>query len=218
MHSSLSISKPPSRGVGLSHDRTWIETGSSWLKITPFGFRKLLKFIKDEYGNPPIYVTENGVSERGALDLDDIHRTHFYENYINQGLKGTKVVSWATEWSFWGNVIVLLDVSALLLDGVDLRGYTAWSLMDNFEWAAGYSERFGLFYVDRSKPDFPRIPKTSALRYASIVTCNGFPDPALGPHECLTPEPNGKIICAFWIVLKNKDTTLIFPLLPFNSY
>lgn len=38
---------------------------------------------------PPIYVTENGVSERGAIDLDDIHRTHFYENYINQGLKGT---------------------------------------------------------------------------------------------------------------------------------
>ncbi|XP_056896347.1 lactase/phlorizin hydrolase-like [Takifugu flavidus] len=154
------------RGTGVTHDRTWIETGSSWLKITPFGFRKLLKFIRDEYGNPPIYVTENGVSERGAVDLDDIHRTHFYENYINQGLK------------------------ALLLDGVDLRGYTAWSLMDNFEWAAGYSERFGLFYVNRSDPDFPRIPKNSALRYASIVNCNGFPDPALGPHDCLTPEPD----------------------------
>lgn len=73
-------------------DRAWIDTGSDWLKITPFGFRKLLKFIKDEYGNPPIYVTENGVSERGAVDLNDVHRTYFYKNYINQGLKGIVIV------------------------------------------------------------------------------------------------------------------------------
>lgn len=78
-----------SRGTGTTHDRTWIESGSFWLKITPFGFRKILKFIKDEYGNPPVYVTENGISERGAVDLNDIHRKHYYENYINQALKGT---------------------------------------------------------------------------------------------------------------------------------
>ncbi|KAG7503012.1 lactase-phlorizin hydrolase-like [Solea senegalensis] len=153
------------RGTGVTHDRTWLESGSSWLKITPFGFRKILKFIKDEYGNPPVYVTENGVSEKGPVDLNDIHRTHYYENYINQALK------------------------AQVLDGVDLRGYTAWSLMDNFEWASGYSERFGLFFVNRSDRSFPRIAKNSASRYASIITCNGFPDPALGPHECLNPEP-----------------------------
>ncbi|XP_037646094.1 lactase-phlorizin hydrolase-like [Sebastes umbrosus] len=155
------------RGTGTTHDRTWIESGSFWLKITPFGFRKILKFIKDEYGNPPVYVTENGISERGEVNLNDIHRKHYYENYINQALK------------------------AHVLDGVDLRGYTAWSLMDNFEWAAGYSERFGLFYVNRSNPTLPRIPKNSAFRYASIITCNGFPDPALGPHECLNPSPEG---------------------------
>lgn len=77
------------RGTKTTHDRTWIETGSFWLKITPFGFRKILKFIKDEYGNPPIYVTENGVSERGEVDLNDIHRKYYYESYINQALKGT---------------------------------------------------------------------------------------------------------------------------------
>lgn len=108
-------------------------------------------------------------------------------------------------------------MSALLLDGVDLRGYTAWSLMDNFEWAAGYSERFGLFYVNRSDPDFPRIPKNSALRYASIVNCNGFPDPALGPHDCLTPEPDGKITRVFLFVLE-KSIERITSLPPFNSY
>ena len=84
------MSNPKSRGTVVSHDRTWIGSGSFWLKITPFGFRKLLKFIKDEYGNPPIYVTENGVSERGAVDLNDVPRTYFYENYINQALKGTR--------------------------------------------------------------------------------------------------------------------------------
>ncbi|XP_062288192.1 lactase/phlorizin hydrolase-like [Scomber scombrus] len=152
------------RGVGATSDWTWLESGSIWLRITPTGFRKLLKFIKDEYGNPPIYVTENGISEQGAVDLNDIHRIYFYENYINQGLK------------------------ALVLDGVDLRGYTAWSLMDNFEWASGYAERFGLFYVNHSDPTLPRIAKNSASRYATIIACNGFPDPALGPHECLKPE------------------------------
>lgn len=76
------------RGAGVTHDRTWIGSGSFWLKITPFGFRKILKFIKDEYNNPPVYVTENGISERGAVNLNDMHRTHYYKNYINQALKG----------------------------------------------------------------------------------------------------------------------------------
>lgn len=100
--------------------------------------------------------------------------------------------------------MLLFDVSALLLDGVDLRGYTAWSLMDNFEWAAGYSERFGLFYVNRSDPNFPRIPKSSVFRFASIISCNGFPDPANGPHDCLTPEGDGgKITLAVFICVGN---------------
>uniref|UniRef100_A0A3B4ZYI6 Lactase n=1 Tax=Stegastes partitus TaxID=144197 RepID=A0A3B4ZYI6_9TELE len=118
--------------------------------ITPFGFRRLLKFIKEEYGNPSVYVTENGISERGVVDLNDVFRVHYYETYINQ---------------------------ARLLDGVDLKAYTAWSLMDNFEWAAGFAEQFGLFFVNRSDPNLPRSPKNSALRYASIIKCNGFPDP-----------------------------------------
>uniref|UniRef100_A0A3B4ZXV7 Lactase n=1 Tax=Stegastes partitus TaxID=144197 RepID=A0A3B4ZXV7_9TELE len=164
------LSYDADRGIAFMYDRTWLESGSTWLQITPFGFRKILNFIKEEYGNPPVYVTENGISEKGAVDLNDDHRIYFYENYINAGLK------------------------ARLLDGVDLRGYTAWSLMDNFEWASGFSERFGLFYVNRSDPNLPRIPKKSASRYTSIIKCNGFPDPALGPHECLTPDDGGNII------------------------
>ncbi|XP_028847202.1 lactase-phlorizin hydrolase-like [Denticeps clupeoides] len=152
------------RGAGTIADRAWLDSGSSWLKVTPVGFRKILNFIKDEYGNPPIYITENGISERGPMDLNDEHRTHYYDNYINQALK------------------------AYLLDGVDIRGYTAWTLMDNLEWATGFEEKFGLFYVNRSDPSLPRIAKQSVKHYSTIISCNGFPE---GPHECLSPDLEG---------------------------
>lgn len=74
--------------MGTIHDRSWLDSGSSWLKVTPSGFRTILNFIKEQYGNPPIYITENGISERGDMDLNDVHRIHYYENYINQALKG----------------------------------------------------------------------------------------------------------------------------------
>ncbi|XP_069010889.1 lactase/phlorizin hydrolase [Embiotoca jacksoni] len=151
------------RGAGTIADRTWLDSGSSWLKVSPFGFRKILNFIKEEYGNPPIIITENGISERGSIDLNDVHRSYYYEKYINQLLK------------------------AYSLDNVDVRGYTAWSLMDNLEWATGFSERFGLFYVNHSDPKLPRVAKASVSSYSTIITCNGFPDPALGPNDCLDP-------------------------------
>lgn len=82
------------RGVGSIVDLTWLDSGSGWLKVTPFGFRRILNFIKEEYGNPPIIITENGISERGTVDLNDTHRSHYYEKYINQALKGMKNLSW----------------------------------------------------------------------------------------------------------------------------
>lgn len=82
---------------------------------------------------------------------------------------------------------------AYLVDGVDVRGYTAWSLMDNLEWASGYSERFGFFYVNHSHPDRPRTPKASVSYYTTLVNCNGFPDPAEGPHECMNLAKGKKI-------------------------
>lgn len=82
-----------------------------------------------------------------------------------------------------------------MLDGVDIRGYTAWSLMDNLEWATGFSERFGLFYVNHSDPKLPRVAKTSVATYATVIACNGFPDPATGPHECLNHEVEGAFDC-----------------------
>ncbi|XP_047456737.1 lactase-phlorizin hydrolase-like [Mugil cephalus] len=155
------------KGAAVMSDRTWLEAGSPWLKVAPFGFRRILRFIKEEYGNPPLLVTENGVSEHGPVDLNDTHRIYYYDKYINEALK------------------------AYLLDGVNLIGYTAWSMMDNLEWNAGYTETFGLFYVNRSDPALPRMPKASASFYINMIKCNGFPDPALGPHDCLNPDTGG---------------------------
>ncbi|CAM2100551.1 unnamed protein product [Caretta caretta] len=155
------------RGVASVTDWSWLGSGSFWLKVTPFGFRKILRWIKEEYDNPPIYVTENGISERGDLGLNDTWRIHYYKSYINEALK------------------------AVLLDGVDLRGYTAWSLMDNLEWATGFAEKFGLHYINYTDPNLPRIPRESSKYYSSIIQCNGFPDPANGPHLCLQPQPEG---------------------------
>ena len=67
-------------------------------------------------------------------------------------------------------------IAAVKVDGVNVKGYTAWSLMDNFEWGSGYSERFGMHYVNFSDPARPRTPKASVRTYAKIVADNGFPD------------------------------------------
>ncbi|KAG1945169.1 lactase-phlorizin hydrolase-like isoform X1 [Pimephales promelas] len=157
------------RGAGTETDRTWLDSGSFWLKVTPVGFRKILNFIKEEYGNPTIYITENGVSERELVNLNDVLRIHYYDNYINQALK------------------------AYLLDAVDIRGYSAWTLMDNLEWATGYDDKFGFFYVNRSDPTLPRIPKKSVWNYATIINCNGFISPGERPHECQVHEPKGEV-------------------------
>lgn len=81
-----------------------------------------------------------------------------------------------------------LCIWAAVQDKVDLRGYTVWSVMDNIEWATGFTERFGLHFVNYTDPSLPRIPKASVKFYASVARCNGFPDPAAGPHPCLQPE------------------------------
>ncbi|KAI7482304.1 glycoside hydrolase family 1 protein [Hortaea werneckii] len=110
---------------------TWIgpETQSPWLRPNAPGFRKLIKWISDRYGKPIIYVTENGTSLKGENDmtkdeiLQDDFRAGYFRDYINA------------------------LAEAVTTDGVDCRGYMAWSLMDNFEWAEGYETRFGVTFL-----------------------------------------------------------------------
>ncbi|MEQ2219019.1 hypothetical protein XENOCAPTIV_011431, partial [Xenoophorus captivus] len=152
---------------GFNHYTTVLAFPVEYGNLQHYDGDRILNFIKEEYGNPMIIITENGISERGPTDLKDSHRSYYYEKYINQMLK------------------------ANLLDGVDVRGYTTWSLMDNLEWATGFAERFGHFYVNRSDPKLPRVAKESVSFYSTIINCNGFPDPASGPHDCMKQEPEG---------------------------
>ncbi|XP_078481218.1 lactase-like protein [Ciona intestinalis] len=134
-------------------DASWPPSGSSWLAIYPPGIRKVLSWIKGEYpGYGSILITENGVSETdqsGCFNLCDQFRVNFFKNYTNNVLK------------------------AIRYDGVNVEGYTAWSLLDNFEWARGYKERFGIHHVDFNT--LKRTPKASALFYKRLVENNGIP-------------------------------------------
>jgi len=135
--------------VGAYQDDTWFAAGSVWLKVTPWGIRQALSWASQEYGGPEIYVTENGFSDKLG-NLDDLQRVYYYKHYINQVLKAIK------------------------LDNVNVRGYYAWSLMDNFEWAMGYTEKFGLHRVNMTSAGRERTPKESAFFYSRLAEENGF--------------------------------------------
>merc|ERR1712136_719134 len=134
----------------------------------PWGIRETLKWLKDEYNDPQILITENGISENGdSTELNDWWRKEYFYGYINEVYK------------------------AMTIDDVNVIGYTAWSLMDNFEWDQGYTERFGLHWVDFDDPERKRIPKESVACFREIIR-NGFPEG--GIPECQrdspTPEPS----------------------------
>ncbi|CAL7945100.1 unnamed protein product [Xylocopa violacea] len=130
-------------GLRYSDNSSWKGAGSEWLKVVPQGLRTSLRYVAERYGNPPIYICENGVSDDGAINDDD--RIYYYREYLKQ---------------------LLL---AVYVDGVDVRGYFTWSLLDDFEWQQGYSEHFGLVGVDFNDPDRPRTIKKSASWWQSVV-------------------------------------------------
>jgi len=112
----------------------------AWLQDYPQGFRDLLNYLYNRY-KLPIYVTENGfaVKDEDAMSVEDAlrdePRVQYYRG-VTQSL-----------------------LSAIIEDGVDVRAYFAWSLLDNFEWADGYITRFGVTYVDYDTQE--RYPKDS---------------------------------------------------------
>lgn len=77
------------------------------------------------------------------------------------------------------------------VDGVRVFGYSAWSLVDGFEWTNGFKVRRGLFYVDFSQANRTRSPKTSAQYYRHVVTNDGFPD------DDTSREVKGRFPCEF---------------------
>jgi beta-glucosidase len=125
-------------------------TAMGW-PIEPRGLSDVLTRIAREYTDIPLYVTENGAAFDDVVgttgEIDDAERIRYLQGHI--GAVGDAIAT-----------------------GVDVRGYFVWSLMDNFEWAFGYSRRFGLVYVDYGT--LARVPKASARWYRSVILANGL--------------------------------------------
>jgi beta-glucosidase len=123
-------------------------TEMGW-EVTPEGLHELLVWIKDEYGNPDIYITENGCALadkwNGEEVVEDPRRVDFLVRHVEQ-------------------------LARAIADGVQVKGYCVWSLLDNYEWSSGYAKRFGLYYVDY--PTQRRIPKQSALWYRGQIAAS----------------------------------------------
>ncbi|MEX0426839.1 glycoside hydrolase family 1 protein [Nocardioides sp. DS6] len=138
----------PYPGGGLSFPRRGLPTtGMDW-EIQPEGLTRLLVRLRDDYAVPPVYITENGAAYEDVLTGGAVHDPE-RRDYLAQHLRA---------------------VHDALEAGVDVRGYFAWSLLDNFEWAYGYGQRFGIVHVDYDTQ--VRTPKDSALWYAEVAATN----------------------------------------------
>jgi len=124
------------------------QTIKGW-EINPEMFYQQLLELKNRYGNLPIYITESGCAAPDKLDAEgkvaDPERVAYFRDYLRAAARAIE-------------------------DGVNLKGYFAWSLMDNFEWAEGYTQRFGIVYVDF--PTQKRIPKDSFHFLKNIFKSN----------------------------------------------
>ena len=119
-------------------------TAMGW-EITPDAFTELLVNLHQQYALPPIYITENGAAMDDEMvddEVNDVDRIDYFNSHLNA-------------------------VNVAIEAGVDIRGYFAWSLMDNFEWALGYSKRFGIVHVDYDTQK--RTLKQSAHVYSELV-------------------------------------------------
>lgn len=137
--------KPEVLPVPPGHPRS----GVDWQPITPACLYWGPRFFHERY-KLPISITENGVSTRDQVFLDgkvhDVQRIDYTHR-------------------------VLLELARAIKDGIPVLGYYPWTLMDNFEWAEGYKQRFGFIYVDFQTQK--RLPKDSYHWYKKVIASNG---------------------------------------------
>lgn len=126
------------------------ENPVAW-EVYPEGLYNLLNRLQFEYGPAKIYITENGASYGDGPDamghIADIRRLNYLRDHF--------IAAWRA-----------------MQNGVPLAGFFVWSLMDNFEWAKGYLQRFGIVWVDYETQR--RVPKNSALWYRDVIANHGF--------------------------------------------
>ncbi|KAK4883855.1 hypothetical protein RN001_000126 [Aquatica leii] len=124
-------------------DPSWLSGSISYFRLVPWGFRKLLNYIKNNYQDPEIIVTENGFPDYG--EIEDNNRIKFHK----------------------GNLNAVLD--ALIYDNVKVKDYIVWSLMDNYEWSEGYRIPFGLYHVNFTDVNRQRTPKASCGFFKDLL-------------------------------------------------
>ena len=142
VHGNGGITKD--QGVSLSVDKDWKLTKMNWA-VVPWGCKKLLKWISERYSNPDIYITENGCAFDDEIiegQINDSDRVEYFSTYLSA-------------------------CEEAIQEGVNLKGYFAWSFLDNFEWNSGYSKRFGIYYVDFKT--LKRTPKASAKWFKKFL-------------------------------------------------
>jgi beta-glucosidase len=123
----------------------------SW-EINPEAFYQLLVDIKKQYGNIPLYITESGTCGDDFISEDGCVHDPYRVEYLRRHFSA---------------------VYQAIEDGVDIRGYFVWSLLDNFEWGFGFTKRFGLIYTDY-EDDQNRIIKDSGHFLSNVIRKNGF--------------------------------------------
>lgn len=139
--------------VHLSADPAWPTMDFLDWPMVPWGCHKLLKWIDHRYGRPEIVITENGCGFIDPIEhgrINDARRISFHDHYIRA-------------------------CRAAIDDGVNLKGYFIWTLMDNFEWTQGYTARFGLCHIDEKTQ--ARLPKESLKWYGAVSRNNGLSVP-----------------------------------------
>ena len=126
------------------------QTAFRW-NIAPESLRWGPRFLFERY-NVPIVVTENGMSNIDIL-----------ETGVTNRVRDPQRIEFTRQY--------LLALHRAIRDGADIRGYFHWSIMDNFEWAEGYTQRFGMVHVDFNTGE--RTPKDSAMWYRQVIVSNG---------------------------------------------
>ncbi len=135
--------------VKLNSDPKWERTKMGW-NVVPSGIRKLLHWIDKRCHQPDIFITENGCAFDDKVEngkVNDPLRIAYLQSYIS-------------------------ECHRAITEGVKLKSYFLWSLLDNFEWMYGFSKRFGIHYVDYETGK--RIPKQSAFWYRDVIRSNGI--------------------------------------------
>jgi beta-glucosidase len=122
---------------------------SKWLTIGPEALYWAPRLAAELWGVKALYITENGTSAADTPDatgaINDLDRVMYLRNYLTQLQRATS-------------------------EGVPVRGYFLWSLLDNFEWADGYATRFGLIHVEYETQK--RTPKLSASFFREVIARN----------------------------------------------